>query len=112
MIDQKTGIPKSVQPLLPGKSSNTPRQQRLMLAALLLLLVSLTAVLYRDRDFWFPDTEADDLLLSPPQVQDTQPNVPAHAVVPPKNVTEARKKKQAHRHEAAAKESPVSSDPP
>lgn len=34
-----------------------PRQRRLMLAALVLLVVSLVGVLYHDRDFWFPDAE-------------------------------------------------------
>src|SRR5215831_851358 len=72
MLDQKTGVSKPDQRLLPGKaSSNSPRQRRLMLVALVLLLVSLVAVLYRDRDFWFPDTEdADNRPLSPLQTQD------------------------------------------
>jgi TonB family protein len=34
-----------------------PKQRRLMVVALALLLVSLAFVLYRDRDFWFPDAE-------------------------------------------------------
>ena len=58
-----------------------------MLAALVLLLVSLVGVLYRDRDFWFPDSEeADGRLLSPPQTQDTPSPVtaPTAAVVPRK----------------------------
>ena len=43
-----------------------------MLVALGLLLISLTFVLYRDRDFWFPDfEEADSRPLSPQQTQDT-----------------------------------------
>lgn len=118
MLDQKTEIPKSVQPLLPGKASNTPRQQRVMLAALLLLLVSLTAVLYRDRDFWFPDTEADDQLLATPQTQDTQAKVPANAVVPESPKPESQKKRKRRKHEVVEKKSKsevssqVSSDPP
>src|SRR5882672_11769538 len=49
MLDHKTGVPKSGQRLLPGTSpASSPRQQRLMLAALGLLLISLTFVLYRD----------------------------------------------------------------
>jgi TonB family protein len=44
--------------LLPGASSaQEPKQRRLMVLALMLLLVSLAFVLYRDRDFWFPDAE-------------------------------------------------------
>lgn len=44
--------------LLPTASSgHEPKQRRLMVVALMLLLVSLGFVLYRDRDFWFPDVE-------------------------------------------------------
>ncbi|HTS35689.1 MAG TPA: TonB family protein [Candidatus Solibacter sp.] len=40
------------------------RQYRLMMGALALLLIALGLVLYRDRDFWFPDTDdADDSVL-------------------------------------------------
>lgn len=107
MIDQKTQVPKSGQRLLPGKSSpNSPRQRRLMLAALALLLVSLVFVLYRDRDFWFPDTEeADDRALSPPQAQEVTSTVSAPAVAA------APQKKKAHTHEGA-RASQVSSEPP
>lgn len=46
------------------------KQQRMMAVALALLLAALGFVLYRDRDFWFPDTqEAEDQ----PQVQETAP---------------------------------------
>lgn len=47
--------------LLPGSvgspSTNARKQQRLMLAALFLLVIALVSVLYRDRDFWFPDQQ-------------------------------------------------------
>ena len=108
MIDQKTQVPKSGQRLLPGKSSpSSPRQRRLMLAALLLLLVSLVFVLYRDRDFWFPDTEdGEERALSPPQAQQA-----SSTVVPAPAVAAAPQKKKAHTPEVA-RESQVSSDPP
>jgi TonB family protein len=64
-----------------------------MLMALLLLLGSLAAVLYRDRDFWFPDLEeADNRPLSPAQTQDTASSVttPAATAVPRKSETHAR----------------------
>ncbi len=41
-----------------------PRQRRLMLGSLCLLLLALGIVLWRDRDFWFPDA---------PQAQSSQP---------------------------------------
>jgi TonB family protein len=44
--------------LLPGATAaQEPKQRRLMVVALILLVVSLAFVLYRDRDFWFPDAE-------------------------------------------------------
>lgn len=52
----RSEIPK--HRLLPGASpAQEPKQRRLMVMALTLLLVSLAFVLYRDRDFWFPDAE-------------------------------------------------------
>src|SRR5690349_8118051 len=52
----RSEIPK--HRLLPGGSSvQEPKQRRLMVVALMLLLVSLAFVLYRDHDFWFPDAE-------------------------------------------------------
>src|SRR5215472_12147702 len=92
MLDQKAGVPKQGQRLLPGKvPSSSPRQRRLMLVALVLLLVSLVAVLYRDRDFWFPDPEeADGHLLSPSQAQDTPSSVPTPATAAPPRKTEKR----------------------
>lgn len=44
------------------------RQQRLMAAALILLVITLVSVLYHDRDFWFPDqaqTQEDDQQAAP-----------------------------------------------
>jgi len=108
MLDQTTGVPKSGQRLLPAKSvSNSPRQRRVMLAALVLLLLSLVLVLYRDRDFWFPDTEeADSRLLLPPNVQSASSTVPVPAVAP------APQKKKLRTHKPAHKDSQASSDPP
>src|SRR5215813_10723132 len=94
MLDQKTEVPKPVQRLLPATAPpKSPRQQRLMLVALVLLLISLVVVLYRDREFWFPDSEeAENRPLSPPQAEDAPPPVttPATAAVPRKSATHAR----------------------
>jgi TonB family protein len=55
--------PKSERLLVSDPHSRTPedpKQRRLMLAALGLLMLALCVVLYRDRDFWFPsDQEAE-----------------------------------------------------
>ena len=63
----RSEIPK--RRLLPGApSGQEPKQRRLMVVALIMLLVSLAFVLYRDRDFWFPDAEdaTDRPLEAPP----------------------------------------------
>lgn len=69
------------RPLLPGAvAPNEPKQRRLMLTALVLLLVSLAIVLYRDRDFWFPDSEeAADQVQQPAPVQSASPSAQASA---------------------------------
>ncbi len=63
MFELKTFATKTDRRLL-GPASRSPqelKQRRMMVAALTLLLVTLGFVLYRDRDFWFPDTrEAED----------------------------------------------------
>jgi|ERR1700686_1118003 len=51
--------------------SEERKQRRMMVIALVLLLISLGVVLFRDRDFWFPDTE---------QAED-QPEPTAHSAV-------------------------------
>ncbi len=49
-----------------------------MITALVLLLVALGIVLYRDRDFWFPDTqEADDQEQTVPTAASAQRTAPA-----------------------------------
>jgi protein TonB len=108
MIDQRTQVPKSGQHLLPGKlPPSSPRQQRLMLAALGLLLVSLVFVLYRDRDFWFPETEeAENQPLSPQQVQEATSTVPLPSTVP------APQKKKPPVHDIVRRDSHASIDPP
>jgi TonB family protein len=45
----------------PFRNAEERKQRRMMVVALVLLLVALGFVLYRDRDFWFPETqEAED----------------------------------------------------
>jgi TonB family protein len=64
---------------VPVKSgSREQNQRRMMLVALMLLIVALGLVIYRDRDFWFPDSgDADDLDPVPATVTiQTQPVAP------------------------------------
>lgn len=83
MLELKSSIPKADDSLvtMPERSgSREHNQRRMMVVALVLLLVALGVVIYRDRDFWFPDTDdADDLGPVPATVTiQTQP-MPAAA---------------------------------
>jgi len=64
MFEPKSLVPKTERPLLAPRQSpgsHEPKQRGMMVAALVLLLMALGIVLWRDRDFWFPETqEADD----------------------------------------------------
>jgi len=59
----KTIAPKLERPFLAASGSTVaedPKQKKLMLAALSLLLLTLVVLLWHERDFWFPDSpEAD-----------------------------------------------------
>ncbi len=44
----------------PKPVANESHQRRLMLGSLVLLLLTLGAVVWHDRDFWFPDSSEDD----------------------------------------------------
>jgi len=66
-----------------SRDPEEPQQRRMMVAALTLLLIALGFVLYRDRDFWFPDAqEAQEaevkLPASPAAAPTSQPEVKAH----------------------------------
>jgi len=50
-----------------------PRQRMAMLVALALLIVALGVVIYRDRDFWFPETQESEDQLEPVPVTATTP---------------------------------------
>ena len=61
MPESKTLASKTESQVRPQKPQARqpypPKQQRMMVTALTLLLIALGFVLYRDRDFWFPDTQ-------------------------------------------------------
>src|ERR1700730_10694318 len=91
-------VPLLVEP--PAGNAEERKQQRMMVIALVLLLISLGVVLFRDRDFWFPDTE---------QAED-QPEPTAHAAVAsasPGTVPQAPA--TTHRKESSAKAQPTHS---
>jgi protein TonB len=106
MLDLKTLVAKTGRRLLPASQSRNspePTQRRTMVIALTLLLVALGVVLYRDRDFWFPDTEdADDQAL----LQGTAP-----ASKSPTPTTVAEPVAPSHQKSHSAKPQPIASSP-
>jgi TonB family protein len=72
MSDLNTIEPKVDRALLKelGRSApQDPKQRKLMVGSLVLLLLALSVVLWHDRDFWFPDTseaESDEPVESSP----------------------------------------------
>jgi len=107
MFELKTSMEKPDQPalVLPEAAPAPSREQtqrRMMTVALVLLLVALAVVIYRDRDFWFPDTpDAEDQLDPIPTVD--QPAV-SQPMVFSKSSTEKKsdKKASANRHAKTA----------
>lgn len=98
MFEQETLVPKKKteinpapvhaplspepKPLIPEFPVEDPRQRRLMVTALMLLLLTLAGSLYRERDFWFP-SDNDDA-----DVTTTDSTTPAKTI-PPVAQTEA-----------------------
>jgi TonB family protein len=75
--------------------ANARKQQHLMAAALILLLVTLVAILYRERDFWFPDERQMQVQEQEQQQQQQQAQpqqdsstMAVATVVPPKETSE------------------------
>jgi TonB family protein len=84
-----------------------PQQQRMMVVALTLLLMALAFALYRDRDFWFPETQqaADQShVQSQVQPQDHAQLQPAPAVI-------TKPDSLAHKKSRAAKAKPKADAP-
>ena len=92
----KSTSPEMEQRLLPAPNwSAARRQQKLMAVSLALLLVTLGFILYRDRDFWFPDTEqaAEAPLQQGPVATDA--TVPVRPAPPASNTRKARSQRPA-----------------
>lgn len=123
MDEIKALVPKPGRRLLsatPEQASQEPKQRRMMVMALALLLVALGIVLYRDRDFWFPDTQdAEDqpLQTAPAATTAARPNLVAKrnassAAATSKHRGAAAKQTQADSASPAAPSQPADSAPP
>jgi periplasmic protein TonB len=99
MFDLRSIVPKTDRAFLADLrriAPEDPKQRKLMMAALCLLLLALGIVLWRDRDFWFPDT---------PEVESDQPieTSPAAKVAPVQKPTSVANSPSPARPKPAAK---------
>lgn len=106
MLELKTSLRKTDDSGLsaaPKSGLQERNQRRMMLTALALLIVALVVVIYRDRDFWFPDTDdADDLDPVPATVTiQTQPTAATMSSADTKSVG-AKSSAKRHSKEPAA----------
>ncbi len=114
MLNLNTIAKKTDHALLADSSKRVPedpKQRRLMVGSLCLLLLALGVVLWHDRDFWFPDTPdaESDLPAESSPVARQAPALPSATAVKP--IT-AAKSKHAPKHQvAAAVQTPAPSDP-
>jgi|HubBroStandDraft_1064217.scaffolds.fasta_scaffold00437_4 TonB family protein len=89
MFELKKFIPKFEPKLdrLPGPRSGVsreqePKQRRMMLVALTLLVIAFGVVVYHDRNFWFPDTqESEGADAQPPETVPAETSSPTQAVI-------------------------------
>jgi TonB family protein len=86
MFGLKTFVPRLIRhrvsgPRSRGLQEQPPKQRRMMLAALTLLVAALTLVLYHDRDFWFPETQEAENQPQPPDTAPAAASSPTQAVV-------------------------------
>jgi TonB family protein len=105
MFEPKNLVPKTTH-LLPAapqaRSAEERKQRRMMVIALVLLLVALGFVLYRDREFWAPDNqETED---QPPRQTTPAPTTQTQTVV-------AQPASAAHKKSHSSKPQPQGSAP-
>jgi protein TonB len=108
MLELKPPIPNERRPLLlvppQTRGSYDPKQRRLMVAALALLLVALGFVIYKDRDFWFPATQEADLdqpVDRPAATGSVQPGPDVAASIVPPAKTKGRDRKPGTKNSAS-----------
>jgi len=106
MPDLKTIVPKPDRALLPESRpegfddpNNDPKQQKLMMGSLCLLLLALGIAFWHERDFWFPEAPEAE---SAEPVERSAPSTTATAApVQPSVAIASPERKTAPRHHAA-----------
>jgi protein TonB len=111
MLELKPLPPKADHRQLRSPESEF-KQQRLMVVALALLVASLAFVLYRDRDFWFPDAqEAQDQRPQPTPKASSSTASAQQSPAPRKNHSRPSHPKNSTVEIVAAPESAASPEP-
>lgn len=99
---ERTLVARSAQ--TPSPAADERRQRKLMIGSLCLLLLALSIVLWRDRDFWFPDSYEQSDTDQPEQNAPLANAPPARESAPIAKLTPAAKPNHKALHAAAKKE--------
>jgi periplasmic protein TonB len=97
-METKTIVPKVDRAFLAeprGSATDDPKQRKLMLGSLVLLLLALSIVLWHERDFWFPEApeaDSDEPAETIPAAQVA--SQPSTAPAPSKTAPAAKQKHQ------------------
>jgi protein TonB len=99
----------------PDRAGDERRQHKLMVGSLCLLLLALSIVLWRDRDFWFPDSSEQSDTDQPEQDSPVAKALSARESAPLAKIAPAAKPNHKALHAAAKKETantPAAPAPP
>jgi len=113
MPDLKTIVRKPDRALLPEsrpEPPEDPKQQKLMMGSLCLLLLALGIVFWHEREFWFPDVQETESV-SPAESSPVAPHVPTPAVQPSVGVAKRANKANPKHHAAKHLLVPEASNP-
>lgn len=118
MSELRTVVPKPENTLValprhtPVHASEDLRQRRLMVGSLCLLLLALSIVLWRDRDFWFPDSPEEADTDQPVENFSAAKTVPARESAPIAKLAPATKANHKPVHAVVKKEAANTASPP
>ena len=113
MFEPKNLVPRTTH-LLPAapqaRSAEERKQRRMMVIALVLLLVALGFVLYRDRQFWAPDNQETEDQPPPRQATPAAPSQTQTVVAQPAAAAHKKSLRSKPQPKASAPAEPVASN--